>query len=95
MAECVDHLAFIGQTCPDCNLAVDEYGNTEAVFAYCSFPDCGCDGSRLCMAESGASENAVRGNVEGMWRNGRDMKARKAVFFTMDLCRQRHKEESK
>ena len=92
MSTCVDHLDFAGQTCPDCNLAVDEYGNTEAQFDYCCFPDCGCDGSRLCMAPSGASENAFRGNVEGMWRRGRDMKARKAVFFTMNLCQKRDKE---
>ena len=89
MPDCVDHLNFVGQTCPDCSLPVDDYGNTEAQFAYCCFPDCGCDGSRLCMAPSGASENATRGNVEGMWRSGRDMKARKAAFFTIGLCQQR------
>ena len=85
MATCVDHLEFIGKKCPDCGLPVDDYGNTEDDFKYCSFPDCGCDGSRLCMAPSGASENAFKGNVEGMWR-GRTKEARKAVMFTIGLA---------
>ena len=68
MADCVDHLNFTESTCPDCGLAVDRYGNTEAQFAdYCSFPDCGCDGSRLCQAKSGANADAFDCNVEGMY----------------------------
>lgn len=37
--------------------AVDEYGNPldGSSLPYCCFPDCGCDGARNCMAESGAS----------------------------------------
>lgn len=67
MSVCIDHLNFCGEVCPDCGLEVDDYGNTEAVFAYCCFPDCGCDGARLCMAPGGASDRAARQNVEGMW----------------------------
>lgn len=67
MEKCIDHLEFINNTCPDCGLQVDAYGNTEDQFDYCSFPDCGCDGSRLCMASNGASERAISQNVEAMW----------------------------
>ena len=48
--QCLDHLNFIGSTCPDCDLEVDDHGNTEDTFEFCSYPDCGCDGARLCMA---------------------------------------------
>ena len=64
---CVDHLEFVDSVCPDCGLEVDAYGNTEAQFDNCCFPDCGCDGERLCMAPSGASGRARHSNVEGMW----------------------------
>lgn len=65
--KCLDHLDFCGKNCPDCGLEVDAYGNTEEQFDYCSFPNCGCDGARLCMATDGASDYASRANVEGMW----------------------------
>ena len=94
MAECIDHLDFTRSNCPDCGLIVDDYGNTEAQFDYCSFPDCGCDGSRLCMAKRGPSDNANSGNVEGMWSNGSKLACRKAVFFTVGLCAERKKEAS-
>lgn len=55
-----------GTTCEYCNLPVDKYGNTEGDFRNCSFPDCGCDGARLCMAGT-ANHNARECNVEGMW----------------------------
>lgn len=58
-----------GQTCENCNLEVDEYGNTEADFLHCSFPNCGCDGARLCMAGE-ANDNARKCNVEGMYERG-------------------------
>lgn len=60
---CLDHLEFTSQTCPDCNEPVDAYGNTEYQFEYCSFPDCGCDGARLCMAGE-ASNAALTLNIE-------------------------------
>lgn len=49
--------------------AEDKYGNPidGDRLIYCCFPDCGCDGARLCMAEQGASEHACRRNVEGMY----------------------------
>lgn len=76
---CVDHLDFCGEKCPDCGLDVDRYGNTERQFDHCSFPECGCDGARLCMAPSGASERCLKQNVEGMWR-ARTREQRAAVF---------------
>lgn len=77
--KCVDHQEFLGKPCPDCGLDVDNYGNTEAQFENCCWPDCGCDGARLCMAPSGASERAMKGNVEGMWM-GNTTKQRRAVM---------------
>lgn len=46
--------------------AVDEYGNPVdgSSLPFCCFPDCGCDGARLCMAESGANDAACALNVE-------------------------------
>lgn len=79
MDKCIDHLAFVGGVCEDCGLEVDQYGNTEDQFDYCCFPDCGCDGSRLCSAKEGASERAISQNVEGMWQ-GKSKKQRKAVL---------------
>ncbi len=75
---CVDHLNFTNNTCPDCNCQVDAYGNTEDQFTFCSFPDCGCDGARLCMARE-PNEQAATGNVEGMW-SGKTKQQRAAVF---------------
>ena len=67
MSGCVDHLEFTNAICPDCGLKVDGYGNTEdRPWDYCTFPDCGCDGARLCQAGE-ANEYAGSYNVEGMW----------------------------
>lgn len=64
---CIDHLNFCSEVCPCCGLEVDKYGNTEAQFDdYCTFPDCGCDGARLCMAGE-ANGAATQINVEGRW----------------------------
>lgn len=59
----------------------DEYGNDveSGELTYCCFPDCGCDGARLCMAKTGASDRAMGGNVEGMW-SGKTAQQRRAVF---------------
>ena len=76
--ECSYHLDYADQVCPGCNEPVDPYGNTSNDFKYCSFPDCGCDGARLCMAGD-ASESAQGQNVEGMW-SGKTAEQRKAVF---------------
>ena len=64
---CVDHLNFTGETCPDCGLDVDDYGNTEEELVYCCYPNCGCDGERLCMAKNGSSDRAKKYNKEGMY----------------------------
>lgn len=82
--KCPDHLNFRGQKCEDCGLDVDQYGNTEDQFDNCSFPDCGCDGSRLCMAANGASDDSCSYNVEGMYRL-RDPRPRmKFLGFVID-----------
>lgn len=84
-------------TCEHCNLPVDKYGNTEEDFRNCSFPDCGCDGARLCMAGE-ANDNARECNVEGMWTlKGRDQRGAigRARMKLFDLCRKQEKEETK
>jgi hypothetical protein len=50
----------------DDGVEVDGYGNpTDGnSLPFCCFPDCGCDGARLCMAESGPSGCAVSLNIE-------------------------------
>lgn len=82
MTDCIDHLNFCGETCPDCGLEVDKYGNTEDGVEYCCFPDCGCDGARLCMAKNGASEDSGNYNVEGMYsmKGPKGVKARMAFI---------------
>ncbi len=44
----------------------DKYGNPLSGdrIINCCFPDCGCDGARLCMAENGASGSACALNIE-------------------------------
>lgn len=81
MDKCIDHLNFTDEKCPDCGLDVDHYGNTEDQFDHCSFPDCGCNGARLCMARE-ASERALNQNVEGMWSE-KSKRQREAVI---ELC---------
>jgi hypothetical protein len=45
--------------------APDKYGNTEKdPLQFCCFPDCGCDGSRLCMAKSGPNQASYAINIE-------------------------------
>ena len=57
-------------------MKTDKYGNDidGDKIIYCCFPDCGCDGARLCMAENGASELSFETNVENMW-NATDRKS--------------------
>ena len=44
----------------------DEYDNPTdgSRLINCCFPDCGCDGARLCQAESGANHAAATWNLE-------------------------------
>jgi hypothetical protein len=42
---------------------LDEDGSIDRLI-FCCFPDCGCDGARLCDAENGASDRAIRHNIE-------------------------------
>ena len=58
-----------GEMCVHCSLLVDDYGNTEEDFENCSFPDCGCDGQRLCMSPKGANAEGRLCNKESMYRN--------------------------
>jgi hypothetical protein len=51
------------ETCTHCGLEVDRHGNTEQDFRNCCFPDCGCDGARLCMAQT-PNFAAIQLNIE-------------------------------
>jgi hypothetical protein len=61
---------FIGgpshNLCSKCVELFDEYGNPMdgSRLINCCFPNCGCDGARLCSAESGASFGAISLNIE-------------------------------
>lgn len=88
LSEC-SHEDIPGEGCPVCEDPVDAYGNTCNAFKYCSFPDCGCDGARLCMAGE-ASKAACQGNVEGMW-SGKTPGQREAVFDLMKLVNEEAK----
>lgn len=66
MAECTHLPDYVGEVCEGCGNEIDQYGNTANDFNSCSFPDCGCDGARLCIAGE-ASERASEYNVEGMY----------------------------
>ncbi len=59
------------------NGLTDDYGNPldGDRLIYCVYPNCGCDGERLCMAENGASDRSRKFNVEGMYRT-KDGRAR-------------------
>lgn len=91
--ECLVRLSFCdmafdhqpNETCQHCGLEVDKYGNTEADFRNCCFPDCGCDGHRCCDAPSGANQNAFGCNVESMWQRT-DKTARKAKMDLLAIC---------
>lgn len=65
-------------------METDKYGNPTdgSELIYCCFPDCGCDGARLCMAKNGASEHASSENLEGMWlrKDRRAIKARNKLI---------------
>lgn len=73
-SQCAHMPDYAGEICSGCGEEIDGYGNTANDFKYCSFPDCGCDGARLCMAGE-ASEDALNYNVENMY-NSRDPGAR-------------------
>lgn len=79
------------EPCPDCSF--DKYGNplNGDRLINCCFPDCGCDGERLCMAENGSSDRARSQNVEGMWAGKAGLKGKKAIA---DLLVSIRKEES-
>jgi hypothetical protein len=59
---CPVHPDVVPQREPD----TDEYGNPMdgSSQPYCCFPNCGCDGARLCMAENGPSGGAMALNLE-------------------------------
>jgi len=77
-----------GEICEHCGLMVDRYGNTEDDFLNCCFPDCGCDGERLCMAPNGANSDSRKFNVEGMYQR-KDKKAIKAKLGLVGLIMDR------
>ena len=51
---------------PEDEEEVDQYGNPldGSEIVNCCFPDCGCDGARLCMAKNGANNSACSINIE-------------------------------
>ena len=55
-----------GRNCQTVEAALDEYVDPEdgSEFPNCSFPDCGCDGARVCPAKSGAKHAADAWNLE-------------------------------
>jgi len=75
----------------------DDYGNeitedgeyAQIPFKYCAFPDCGCDGSRLCVATEGASERACRQNLEGMYERINRKAAAARMSLAADVERER------
>ncbi len=69
---------------PEEEIDCDKYGNPidGDRIIHCCFPDCGCDGSRLCMAENGASDRSFQQNVEGMYQR----KDNKAIKARLDLA---------
>lgn len=74
-------------THPTDECAEDKYGNLMADLengrmVNCCFPDCGCDGERLCMAENGASDYARSRNLEGMYSR-KDKSAKEARIGLM------------
>lgn len=81
-----------GEKCEACGLVPDRYRNTEDDFRYCSFPDCGCDGARLCMAGE-ANDNALKCNVEGMYQRT-DKKALRARMELIGICLDQDKKEA-
>ena len=90
MTECVHLPDYVGEKCTGCGEEIDEYGNTENDFRFCCFPDCGCDGARLCMAGE-ASERACKFNGEGMYHSS-DPKARMAfadAYYSGEFDRDR------
>lgn len=64
--ECVS-LGTVLDLCPSCKettCEADDYGNKEGDIKYCCYPDCGCDGARLCMAEEGPNFASNSLNIE-------------------------------
>ena len=77
------------QTCEE----EDKYGNpvNGDRLIYCRFPDCGCDGSRLCMAETGPSDRACRQNVEGMYFRTDKRAIAARMGLVIDIAKERKK----
>jgi hypothetical protein len=57
-------MSDLGATRGPATQEVDKYGNGTDDQRYCSFPDCGCDGARLCQAEEGPHSGALSLNIE-------------------------------
>lgn len=75
----------------------DDYGNpitddgdyVDDRIIYCVFPDCGCDGERLCMAENGSSGRARKQNVEGMYQRKDPQAIRARMSLAADVMREK------
>jgi hypothetical protein len=80
---------------PDDNENFDAYGNPKdgSRVINCCFPDCGCDGARLCMAENGSSGRANRQNVEGMYQRTDKKAIRARMELYADIVREKREEK--
>lgn len=72
----------------------DDYGNpiNGDRIIYCCFPDCGCDGARLCQAENGPSERCYKANVEGMWLKN-DLKSKRGIAELLKIVSEDEKKK--
>ncbi len=63
---------------------VDQYGNPLSGdrIINCCFPDCGCDGARLCAAERGPSYSSRSLNIEFGGIEAREAMERAAIQST-------------
>lgn len=66
MSECFEPSCGCHTRALESQMTVDRYGNDPDSdrLVYCCFPDCGCDGARLCMAEKGANFCSQQLNIE-------------------------------
>ena len=75
---------------PDDDENFAAYGNPKNGdrLIYCCFPDCGCDGERLCVADNGSSKRAQRQNVEGMYQRTDKRAIRARMELAADVIRE-------
>ena len=82
---------------PDDDENFGAYGNPKdgSRLINCCFPDCGCDGERLCMAEKGSSDRARRQNVEGMYQRTDRRAIRARMELVDDVFREKREKKER